>query len=196
MDFLPSLDSLCPVLQGACPIISSITRQRGPGQGGSLNDRRLRVRGADPDSGGAGGAGSPPGKEVMTELDEQIDMALPRRLTLDLSGLSFTDSSGIAVLIRVSRRMEQIKGELIVRGVPPQPWKVFQAAGLHKLIRFEQEEPAAAGRRTYINEGGKLRRAGIFPAGQPTRGLPGRRRPALPPSWTPRWRRLTTSKPP
>ena len=76
-------------------------------------------------------------KEVMTEL--------PRRLTLDLSGLSFTDSSGIAVLIRVSRRMEQIKGELIVRGVPPQPWKVFQAAGLHKLIRFEQEEPAAAG---------------------------------------------------
>ena len=73
-------------------------------------------------------------KEVMTELDEQIDMALPRRLTLDLSGLSFTDSSGIAVLIRVSRRMEQIKGELIVRGVPPQPWKVFQAAGLHKLI--------------------------------------------------------------
>ena len=43
-------------------------------------------------------------KEVMTELDEQIDMALPRRLTLDLSGLSFTDSSGIAVLIRVSRR--------------------------------------------------------------------------------------------
>ena len=80
-----------------------------------------------------------------TELDEQIDMALPRRLTLDLSGLSFTDSSGIAVLIRVSRRMEQIKGELIVRGVPPQPWKVFQAAGLHKLIRFEQEEPAAAG---------------------------------------------------
>ena len=63
----------------------------------------------------------------------------------DLSGLSFTDSSGIAVLIRVSRRMEQIKGELIVRGVPPQPWKVFQAAGLHKLIRFEQEEPAAAG---------------------------------------------------
>lgn len=84
-------------------------------------------------------------KEVMTELDEQIDMALPRRLTLDLSGLIFTDSSGIAVLIRVSRRMEQIKGELIVRGVPPQPWKVFQAAGLHKLIRFEQEEPAAAG---------------------------------------------------
>ena len=45
-------------------------------------------------------------------------------------------AAGIAVLIRVSRRMEQIKGELIVRGVPPQPWKVFQAAGLHKLIRF------------------------------------------------------------
>ena len=84
-------------------------------------------------------------KKIMEELDRQIDAMLPRELTLDLQGLTFTDSSGIAVLIRVSRRMEQIKGELIVRGVPPQPWKVFQAAGLHKLIRFEQEEPAAAG---------------------------------------------------
>ena len=136
-------------------------------------------------------------KEVMTELDEQIDMALPRRLTLDLSGLSFTDSSGIAVLIRVSRRMEQIKGELIVRGVPPQPWKVFQAAGLHKLIRFEQGGARrGGGRRTYINEGGKLRRAGISqPVSQ--RGVcPGGGGLLLPPSWTPRWRRLTTSKPP
>ena len=33
-------------------------------------------------------------KEVMEELDRQIDAALPRKLTLDLSGLTFTDSSG------------------------------------------------------------------------------------------------------
>ena len=35
-------------------------------------------------------------KEVMEERDRQIDAALPRKLTLDLSGLTFTDSSGSA----------------------------------------------------------------------------------------------------
>ena len=39
-------------------------------------------------------------KEVMEELDRQIDAALPRTLTLDLGGMTFTDSSGIAVLLR------------------------------------------------------------------------------------------------
>ena len=39
-------------------------------------------------------------REVMEELDRQIDAALPRKLTLDLAGLTFTDSSGIAVVLR------------------------------------------------------------------------------------------------
>ena len=45
-------------------------------------------------------------KAVMEELDRRIDAALPRELTLDLGGLTFTDSSGIAVLLRAHRRME------------------------------------------------------------------------------------------
>ena len=38
-------------------------------------------------------------KEVMAALDRQIDLVLPVRLTVDLSELTFTDSSGIAVLL-------------------------------------------------------------------------------------------------
>ncbi len=76
-------------------------------------------------------------KQVMEELDRQIDVALPRQLILDLQGLTFTDSSGIAVLIRAFRRMGQLKGSVIVRNIPPQADKVFRAAGLQKLMRFE-----------------------------------------------------------
>ena len=36
-------------------------------------------------------------REIMEELDRQIDAALPRKLTLDLSGLTFTDSSKLTV---------------------------------------------------------------------------------------------------
>ena len=49
-------------------------------------------------------------RAVMEELDRCIDMTLPRELTLDLGGLTFTDSSGIAVLLRAHRRMGQVRG--------------------------------------------------------------------------------------
>lgn len=76
-------------------------------------------------------------KEVMEELDRRIDAALPRELVLDLRGLTFTDSSGIAVLLRAWRRMSQVRGAMRVVNAPGQADKVFQAAGLQRIIRFE-----------------------------------------------------------
>lgn len=76
-------------------------------------------------------------KAVMEELDRRIDAALPRELTLDLGGLTFTDSSGIAVLLRAWRRMGQVQGSMKVVNTPIQADKVFRAAGLQRLIRFE-----------------------------------------------------------
>ena len=75
-------------------------------------------------------------REVMEELDRQIDAALPRALTLDLEGLTFTDSSGIAVLLRTYRRMCQLGGSMAVTHTPQQAMRVFQAAGLERLIQF------------------------------------------------------------
>lgn len=76
-------------------------------------------------------------RNVMEELDRRIDLAQPRELTLDLSGLTFTDSSGIAVLLRAHRRMGQVRGVMRVVSTPDQAGKVFQAAGLERIIRFE-----------------------------------------------------------
>ena len=76
-------------------------------------------------------------KTVMEELDRQIDAALPRELTLDLKELTFTDSSGIAVLLRAWKRMGQLRGSFRVVNTPAQAGKVFRAAGLQRMIRFE-----------------------------------------------------------
>lgn len=76
-------------------------------------------------------------KAVMEELDRRIDAALPREMTLDLKGLTFTDSSGIAVLLRAWRRMGQVQGSLKVINTPNQADKVFRAADLQRIIRFE-----------------------------------------------------------
>ncbi|MGN8897741.1 anti-sigma factor antagonist [Flavonifractor sp. HCP28S3_F3] len=76
-------------------------------------------------------------REILSELDRQIDQALPRRLTLDLGGVSFMDSSGLAVLLRARRRMEELNGTLRVTRVPQQAARVLRAAGLDKLIELE-----------------------------------------------------------
>ena len=76
-------------------------------------------------------------REILAELDRQIDLELPRRLTRDLGGVSFMDSSGIAVLLRASRRMKELDGSLRVVHVPQQAARVLRAAGLDKLMELE-----------------------------------------------------------
>ncbi len=76
-------------------------------------------------------------REMMQVLDREIDMELPRSLTVDLGGVSFMDSSGIAVLLRAHRRVGLLGGSMTVRNIPDQAGKVLRAAGLEKLIKFE-----------------------------------------------------------
>lgn len=75
----------------------------------------------------------------MEELSRQIDVALPRKLILDLSELTFTDSSGIAVVLRTFQKMRQIQGSLVVQRIPEQALRVFLAAGLDKMISLDAE---------------------------------------------------------
>ena len=75
-------------------------------------------------------------KQIMEELAEQIDAALPEKLVLELSEVTFMDSSGIAVLLNVWRRMGQLEGSVEVRQVPEQARRVLQTAGLDRLLKF------------------------------------------------------------
>ena len=76
-------------------------------------------------------------KEMMAELDRCVDAALPRTLTVDLGGVTFMDSSGIAVLLRAHRRLGELGGSVRVANVPPQAARVLNAAGLRRLMKFE-----------------------------------------------------------
>lgn len=73
---------------------------------------------------------------LMEELSRQIDGTLPRELRLDLSGVTFMDSSGIAVVLRSWKRMSQLGGATTLQAVPPQSAKVLRAAGVDRLISF------------------------------------------------------------
>ena len=75
-------------------------------------------------------------RAVMEELSRQIDLELPRELILDLGGVTFMDSSGIAVLLRAHRQVGELGGSMTVVNVPDQAARVLRAAGLQRLINF------------------------------------------------------------
>lgn len=74
---------------------------------------------------------------LLRSLDEELDAVLPRTLTVDLSRVSFMDSAGIAVLLRLWQRMEALGGAMRVRGLGEQPGRVLRAAGLERLIPMD-----------------------------------------------------------
>ena len=78
-------------------------------------------------------------RSAMQTLDELLDANLPRDLVLDLSALRFMDSSGIALMIRLSRRMKTMGGRMWIENPSQQPKRVMDAAGIDRLI------PVAAG---------------------------------------------------
>ena len=76
-------------------------------------------------------------RAMMAQLEDAIATTLPLRLTLDLSGVTFMDSSGIAVLMRALRQMQQLGGSLRVTAIPLQARRVLDAAGVGRLITLE-----------------------------------------------------------
>ncbi len=76
-------------------------------------------------------------REMMAQLTDAIAERLPARLVLDLSGVTFMDSSGIAVLLRALRQMRQIGGTLQVTNIPAQARRVLDAAGVGRLITLD-----------------------------------------------------------
>ena len=67
-------------------------------------------------------------------IDEALDEYLPRDCVLDMSGLSFMDSSGIALIIRMSRRMKNLGGRAWIENPAKRPLRVIDASGIDRLV--------------------------------------------------------------
>ena len=73
---------------------------------------------------------------AMGGIEDKINILLPRDCILDLSGLTFMDSSGIAVILKTFKRMNEIGGRMWVENVPKQPMKVLDASGIDRIVKI------------------------------------------------------------
>ena len=71
---------------------------------------------------------------MMQQMEDAIARTLPMRLTLDLSGVTFMDSSGIGVVLGRYRRMSESGGKLRMGGMSIYAEKILRMAGVLALL--------------------------------------------------------------
>jgi anti-sigma B factor antagonist len=73
------------------------------------------------------------------ELERVTGAAADRggRVVLDLSGLTFCDSTGLASLVRLHKRATAADGELVLRSPAPRVRDLITLTGLDQLLAIE-----------------------------------------------------------
>jgi len=73
-------------------------------------------------------------------LWDAIDAAIaeePHELIVDLSDVTFLDSTGLNVLVRAHKRLQPVSGSVIVRGARPQVSMALEITKLNKVVAVE-----------------------------------------------------------
>ncbi len=73
-------------------------------------------------------------RSAVTLIDQLLDEYMPRDCAIELSGLSFMDSSGIAVIARIDRRLKDTGGRVWIENPNGQPRRVIDASGIDRLV--------------------------------------------------------------
>ena len=83
-------------------------------------------------------------RRSMEAIERLLDEYLPRECILDLTHLNFMDSSGIALILKMHRRMYECGGRAWVENAAAQPMRVIDASGIERLVKIAAREEAKA----------------------------------------------------
>jgi anti-anti-sigma factor len=73
---------------------------------------------------------------------EEVEQANPRRLVIDLTALSFLDSTGLATFVALARRChENGRPALEIRPGPPAVQRLFKLVGAAERLPFREASP-------------------------------------------------------
>lgn len=78
-------------------------------------------------------------RDTIQQSEDLLTLYPCQKMVLNLAGLSFMDSSGLAVVLHLYRTCQRLGCAFSVYHAPPQPMRVFEAAGLPRMIQFERE---------------------------------------------------------
>ena len=74
------------------------------------------------------------------DIDRLILEERPRKVILDLSGIAFMDSSGLGFVMGRYSLMQRLGGELVLERPNERVTKIFELAGLERIVKIEKEK--------------------------------------------------------
>ena len=77
--------------------------------------------------------------QLREHLDALICRDRPRCLYVDLSGIEFMDSSGLGLIMGRYALLQKLGGVLTLRNPHERIVKIFELAGLGRMVQIEQE---------------------------------------------------------
>ena len=77
---------------------------------------------------------------TFQRIESALDRYLPRSCILEMSGLGFMDSSGIAVIMRTQKRMRETGGQFCILDPSPISARVLAASGIDRMITVKIRE--------------------------------------------------------
>lgn len=82
-------------------------------------------------------------QQISEELNELVEAQHRRRMLIDFSEVKFLSSSALGVLVALRKKVEGIKGELVLVGMNKDLRKIFKITNLDKLFQFRDDENSA-----------------------------------------------------
>ncbi len=71
--------------------------------------------------------------ELMPTIDQLVEQRRAR-VTVDLAGLDIIDSSGVAALVALYKRLRAVGGQVTVTGARDQPLAIFKLLRMDKVF--------------------------------------------------------------
>ena len=81
-------------------------------------------------------------RQGMEAIDALLDEYMPRDCAVDLGALSFMDSSGIALILKLHRRLAAVGGRARVENAAAQPLRVLKASGIERFLEAPANKEA------------------------------------------------------
>ena len=77
-------------------------------------------------------------KEIREKADAAIISAKPESIALDLSEISFMDSSGLGLIMGRYALMKDLSGSLSLRAPTAAVMKILTLAGMERIVKIEK----------------------------------------------------------
>lgn len=81
--------------------------------------------------------------EFKRTVDSYLDSGLARYLLVDLSQVTFIDSSGLGAILGRYKKVQHLKGKMVIAGPQIQVKKILEVSGINRVIGIFKDRDSA-----------------------------------------------------